>query len=271
MSASTTSRAARSPIETAGRVGYVFKGVLYALLGALAVQAALGGGEAEGQTGALRAIADTGVGGVLLPLLAVGLALYSLWRLATAALDVERHGTDASGLVHRGGYLASAAAYGYFAFVAGRLAFGGGASGGEGGAEAGAEMAFGLPGGRWLVAAAALALLGFAAREAYRAVSARFMDDLALEGTAHAHRDKVKTIGRLGLAARAVVYGLLGVGLGAAAWQAEADEAFGLDGALSALRDAPYGTAVLCAVGVGLAAYGLYCGVMARYKHIEGA
>jgi hypothetical protein len=273
MSASATaSKASNNPVETAGRIGYAFKGVLYLLLGVLAVQAAFSGGNAEGQTGALRSLADTTLGGILLPLLAIGLGLYSLWRLATALLDLEREGTDASGLVHRGGYLASAVAYGYFAFVAGQLAFGdGGSSGGGGGASEGTQTALALPGGQWIVGLAAIALLGFAAREAYRSYSATFMQDLALDSEAQSHRDKVKTLGRAGLAARAVVYGLLGASLAAAALQSDSSEAMGLEGALASLRDAPYGPWVLGAVGLGLAAYGLYCGVMARYKRIESA
>ncbi|OZC04436.1 DUF1206 domain-containing protein [Rubricoccus marinus] len=266
-----TSRASNRPMETAGRIGYAFKGVLYVLLGVLAVQAALSGGDAEGQTGALRAVADNSFGGILLALLAVGLGAYSLWRLATAILDPENHGTDASGLVHRVGYFASAVAYGYFAFVAGRLVWGSGGGGEGGGASEQAQTAFGLPGGRWLVALAACALLGFAAREAYRAYSAKFMQDLALDGIGQDQRHNVERLGRAGLAARAVVYGLLGASLAVAAWQTDASEAMGLDAALDSLRQAPYGVWVLAAVGLGLAAYGLYCGVMAKYKRIENA
>ena len=65
-------------------------------------------------------------------------------------------------------------------------------------------------------------------------------------------------------------YGIIGAGLTVAAIQQDPDEAMGLDGALDALRDQPYGTVLLLAVGLGLAAYGLYCGVNARYRHFEG-
>lgn len=257
-----------SPLQTAARVGYAFKGVLYVLLGVLAVQAALGEGTSEGQTGALRTVADSPFGGVLLTALAIGLAAYALWRLATAVLDPENHGTDTSGIVHRVGYFGSALAYGFLAYVAGKLVWSG-TGGSGGGASEQTQTALGLPGGRWLVVLAALALLGFAAREAHRAYTARFMDGLSLGDVAK--RSTVKHLGQAGLAARAVVYGVMGLSLATAAWQSDSSEAVGLDGALATVRDQPYGLALLGAVGVGLAAYGLYCGVNARYRHFESA
>lgn len=41
-------------------------------------------------------------------------------------------------------------------------------------------------------------------------------------------------------------------------------EAAGLDGAVRSVAALPFGAALLVLVGVGLIAYGLYCGVRAR-------
>ena len=46
----------------------------------------------------------------------------------------------------------------------------------------------------------------------------------------------------------------------------DADEAGGLDQALTTLREQPAGPALLTAIGVGFAAYGLYCIARARYE-----
>ena len=261
--------AKRNPLETAGRVGYAFKGVLYVLLGVLAVEAATGGGSAEGQRGALREVAQAPFGNALLTAIAVGLAAYALWRLAMAALDPEGEGTDASGIAHRVGYLVSAGAYGLLALAAYRILTGEGGSGGSG-AEQGAQTAFSLPGGRWLVGAAGLAVVAYGVYEVARAVRASFMDKLSLSGVGAAHRQAVERLGRAGLTARGVVYGVVGAALVAAAVQHDADAARGLDGALETLRDQPYGAVLLGLVGLGLAAYGLYCGVNARYRRFEG-
>lgn len=256
------------PLETAGRIGYAVKGVLYLLLGVLAVQAAMSGGSAEGQTGALQTVADGAFGGVLLTALAIGLAAYAAWRLALAVLDPERQGTDTEGLVHRAGYLVSAASYGTLAFAAYRILSGGG-SGGDG-AEEGAQAALALPGGRIALALVALGVIAYGAYEIRRAIQTSFMDKLALDGLAAKNRATIQRLGRAGLLARGVVYGLIGLGFAAAAYRYDPDEARGLDESLAALRDATYGAVLLGVVGLGLAAYGLYCGVNARYRHFEG-
>ena len=257
------------PLETAGRVGYAFKGVLYVLLGTLAASAAWTGGDAEGRRGALQTVAEAPFGNVLLTVLAVGLAAYAVWRLAMAALDPEREGTDASGIAHRVGYLVSGASYGLLAWAAVRVLQGGG-GGGESGAEQGSATVLALPGGRWLLAAVAVAVLGFGVFELVRAYKASFMDKLDLEGDAVRHRTTIERLGRAGLTARGVVYAVIGAGLATAAYQYDSDEAEGLDQALATVREQPYGVYLLVLVGLGLAAYGLYCGVNARYRRFEG-
>lgn len=257
------------PLETAGRVGYAFKGVLYVLLGVLAVDTALDGGQTEGQRGALATVAESQFGGILLTLLAIGLAAYAVWRIAMAVLDPEHKGTDASGVAHRMGYAVSGVSYGLLAFAAYGILQG--REGSSDGAEEGAEAALSLPGGRWVLALVALAVLGYGIWELIRAKKGSFMDKLSLSGDAASNRQTIKRIGQAGLAARGVVYGIIGLTLGVAAFQSDSDEAVGLDGALSTLRDQPYGAILLGLVGLGLAAYGLYCWVNARYRRFEGA
>ena len=259
---------ARHPMETAGRIGYAFKGVLYVLLGVLAVDAALGGGSPEGQRGALQAVADNAFGGVLLTVLALGLAAYAAWRLAMAVLDPEQEGTDASGIAHRVGYVVSGVAYGLLAFAAYQILQGRGGSGG--GAEQGAQAALSLPGGRLVLGLVAVAVLGFGGYELLRAKRGSFMEKLALSGEAARHRQTVRRLGTAGLAARGVVYLVIGAALAVAAYRYDADQAKGLDEALATLRDQPYGSVLLALVGLGLAAYGLYCGVNALYRRFEG-
>ena len=97
-------RPSAGKIAWLARSGYAARGVVYLIVGGLAVLAALGGG---GQTtdskGALLTILQQPFGNVLLGLVALGLVGYAIWRLVQALMDTDHHGTDAKGLAIRGG------------------------------------------------------------------------------------------------------------------------------------------------------------------------
>lgn len=262
--------AQRHPLETLGRVGYAVKGVVYAILGVIAVKAATGSGNPEGQQGVFQAIAGSTFGAVLLWVVVVGLAAYGLWRLVLAVKDPEHEGDDAEGAVRRVGYVISGVAYGALAYTAYKTVTGASTSGDDA-TEERTQMLLGFPGGKWIVGAIALALLGYGVYEFVRAYKASFMDRLRLEGEAAQNRKWVRRAGQWGLAARGVVYLILGGFLLQAALQADADEAGGLDEALTTLQQQPYGPWLLGVVAVGLVLYGVYCWVNAAYRRYEGA
>src|SRR5688572_22248245 len=84
-------RAARPWVAPLARVGHATKGVVYFLMGGLAVLAVLGrGGKVQGEEGAVRTIGEQPFGRVLLMAAAVGLAAYALWRVLQAALNLEQ-------------------------------------------------------------------------------------------------------------------------------------------------------------------------------------
>src|SRR5690242_14728410 len=81
--------------ELFARAGFVARGVIYAIIGVLAVKVALGaGGKTTNQQGALRTIAHQPFGKFLLVAVAIGLAGYSLWRLTRAAVGHGPEGSD---------------------------------------------------------------------------------------------------------------------------------------------------------------------------------
>jgi Domain of Unknown Function (DUF1206) len=80
--------------EWFARSGFVARGLIYGIIGILAVKLALGdGGKTTNQQGALKTIAHQPFGKVLLVLVAAGLAGYALWRISRAVLG---HGREAS-------------------------------------------------------------------------------------------------------------------------------------------------------------------------------
>ncbi len=261
-------RAGQSPwVERLGRAGLVAKGVLYAVIGIIAIQVALGADEKNpDKNGALRTIAQQPFGKALLVLLALGLAGYALWRLAQAILDRDSEGEGAKGLAKRAGNLAKGGWYGVLCVLTVSTLVG---SGGGGGNEQQTTAGiFERPFGRYVVYAAGLAFVAAALFNAWRAITCKFNKKLKTGEMGDAEETAATGLGIIGHLARFVVFGLVGLFLLRAAWEFDPKKARGLDGALLEVSQQPYGRFLLGAVAIGLMAYALYCFAEARYRRI---
>ena len=258
----------REWLEPAARAGLAAKAVLYGIIGVLALAVAFGGdGQTTDQSGALATLADEPFGGLLIGLLAAGLLGYGLWRLVQAIFDTGGEGDDATGVVTRLGYFATAVVHlALFAFAVRLLAGSGGGSGSGGSGSAQEQQAtagvLGWPGGRAIVIVAALLIIGVGAYNAYRGITRDFMDELSVSGRV---RRLVERLGIVGHVARGAVFALVGVFLMKAAIEFDPNEAEGLDGALARLAEQPYGQVLLGITAAGLLAYAAYCAADARY------
>ncbi len=76
-------------------------------------------------------------------------------------------------------------------------------------------------------------------------------------------------LGRLGFAARGVVFLVIGGFLGLAAVRSNSAQVKGLGGALETLSDQPHGSALLALVAAGLLAFGVFGLVQALYRRID--
>jgi hypothetical protein len=264
--------AVRNPwVERLARFGYAARGVVYALIGVLAIQAAFGGrGRIEEQAtpqGALQRLAEQSR--FLLVLVAIGLAGYALWRFVQGILDTENKGKDPKGLVKRGSMVGSGVAYAALAIFAARLVSGSGDAASSGGGSQG--FTTGLmdkPFGRWLVVLAGLGVIVSAAYQIWEAYTKRFRRRLKLEEMDPTEERLATRTGQLGLAARGVAFLVSGWFLVRAGLRYDPDEARGLGGALEALARQPYGPWLLGLVALGLIAYGAYSFLQARYRKI---
>ncbi|WP_198004904.1 DUF1206 domain-containing protein [Rubrobacter xylanophilus] len=262
------SRRAGPWIEGLARFGYAAEGVVYAVMGGLALGVATGtGGRTAGQQGVFALIAAQPLGRPMLGLVAAGFVGYALWRLVQAAADADGEGRDARGLARRAGYAFSALAYSALALGAGRSALGSG--GGGRSARDWTAWLLAEPFGQALAVAAGLAILGFGSYEVYQAYRAEFARYLRLGEIGGRAGRWVVRLGRFGVAARGVVFGLVGGFLVLAAVQHDPEEARGLGGALHALIRQPFGPWLLGVVALGLAAYGLLMVLVARYRSIS--
>jgi len=259
----------RPGIELLGRFGYAAKGVVYALVGLLAAQAALGrGGATTGAEGALARVLQAPFGRFLLALIAAGLAGHALWRFVQAAMDTENKGGDAKGLLTRAAYAVIGVIYVGLTLSAATLALRG--DGRNDGDETQSRTAWllGQPTGRLLVGLVGLIVIGAGLYQFYRAYRVTFREKLRLAEISARQEQWAIIAGRLGYAARGVVFGLIGGFLIAAARQAQPEQARGLGGALATLAQQPHGQWLLGIVALGLIAYAVFMFVQARYRRM---
>jgi hypothetical protein len=255
--------------EILSRAGFVARGLVYGIIGVLALDLALGqGGKITNQQGALHSIEQHSFGHILLAAVAVGLGGYSLWRLFRAALGHGPEGAD--GGLDRLGALGSGIVYGLLCAFAVQILTrsSGGGSGGSGNAKKTANDVFGWPGGRWLVGIAGLVMLGVAIYQLIRGARQKFLDDSKTGEMSPAVKKWFTTVGTVGHLARAVVFSLVGIFLIKASVDYKANEAVGLDGALAKLYNGAYGSWLLGAVAAGLVAFAAFSITEARFRRI---
>ena len=257
--------ARRRQFEWLARGGLASRGVVYAVIGILALKLAVGdGGKSTNQQGALKTIAQGPFGKTLLIALAIGLAGYAIWRLARAALGHGQQQNDSGG--DRVAALASALAYTVLCVAAVKILIG--SSTGSGTPKEATGGILDWTGGPLLVGIAGAAMIGVAGYQAYKGLRKTFLDDSKIEQMSHAVRNAFTALGIFGHVARAVVFALVGYGLIRAAVDYDAEKAIGLDGALRQVADASYGPWLLGLVALGLIGFAVYSTADARYRKI---
>jgi hypothetical protein len=257
-------------VEHLARIGYAAKGVLYITVGLLAGQAVLGRAARTTDTqGALRMVHQAAFGRIALLVIAAGLLGYAVWRLVEAFTDPDNRGNDLKGLALRTSFVFRGLAYGALGVTAIRLALRPYAGSHPDQTPQWIERAFALPGGTLLVWAVALGVAGYGVYQFYRAYAAKLSRQLDLSQLSGATLKWVVALSRFGLAARGVVFCLIGYLLGRAAAHHNADEAGGVRKSLGLLADLGHWPFVV--VALGLSAYGVYELLNARYRRIQVA
>jgi hypothetical protein len=260
-------QALRKPeLQWLARSGFVARGLVYGVVGILSLSLALGvGGKTTSQQGALQAIARAPVGGLLLVLVAVGLAGYSFWKLLRGAAGLAG-GRDA-GVLRRVADLASGVAYAALAVAAVEILIGAG-TGGSGSPKKAAAGVLGWPGGTLIVGAAGVIMVGAGLYQGYTAFARTFLKESDTTGMSAEFKRAFTALGIFGYLARMVIFALIGYGLIRAALHYSPHNAIGLDGALSELAHAAYGPVLLGAVAVGLTGFAAFSITEARYRKI---
>ncbi len=256
-----------------GRAGWFAKGVVYLVAGVLALSiAAKASGWSDASTapdneasptGALKAIAQMSGGALLMWILAGGMLLYAAWRVVSALLP---GGSDAMAWVVRIGYLVSAVLYVTFAVTAIALARSGRANP-DGNAKV-ISLSGGVmehAGGRFVIGVVGAITIAAGLYRLVKGARGDVTDELDLSSLSPQRRRWTERLGAVGEIGRGLGIGLIGFFLLRAAVTYDAAEATGLDGALRRLATENWGVFVVVVVGVGFAAYGLFC--LATFTH----
>ena len=253
--------------EGLARAGYVARGVIYALIGVLALRLADGvAAPKPNQQGAMQQLVQQRYGHALLLATAIGLGGYAIWRLAQALVGhTPEYGRHSA--MDRLGAVGSCAAYAAFCGLAISVLRGTGGNTSQQPKETTAGVLT-WPAGRELVAAAGLLFIGIAAYQAYLGLSKKFLEYSKTGEMSHGMLKAFTAIGRTGLVARAVAFALIGIFVLKAAYDHSPKDAVGIDGALLRLTQHAYGTTALIVVAAGLIAFGAYSIADARYRKI---
>src|SRR5581483_5403490 len=267
-------RAAAQPVlQLLERVGYVARGVLYAVMGLLALKVAASapGGRATDLTGALVFLIGNPFGKFVLIVMVVGLAAYAVWGLIRAIFDPLHRGSDASGLMARLGFVSSAVSYAAIALFGLRLLMGTVSAAAGDSTQKTAASLLAHPFGGALTILVGLIAIGVGIGQFVEAYRATFRNDLKGAEMTNTERSIVVFLGRYGMAARGVTFLVIGYFLIQAGIYKTASLAHGFGGAFVFLLSQPFGHLLLAIVALGFVALGLHSMACARWMRLGGS
>jgi putative Mn2+ efflux pump MntP len=251
--------------------GLVAKGIVYCLLGLLAIMAAF---RIDGQSvketdksGVFDFVQDQPGGQLMLGVIALGLISYTIWRGIQAFSDSQNKGKDAKGLASRGRYLFSGLVYGYLAISAIKMVLTNASDSGDNKQSMVREL-LSKPFGQWLVGIAAAILLAVGIYQIYYGLSEKYRKH-AEKASHSSNRKLLLSAGKIGYVARGIVWLVISWLFFKAAIYSNSAEAGDTSKAFSFLEDAAYGPYILAAVGLGLICYGTFNFIRARYERFS--
>lgn len=257
------SRAARAT----ARVGLAARGVIYLLLGWVAILVAFGHqrGQAN-QQGALMLLAGEPLGSVLLWLLGLGFVAYALWRLSQAAFGVAGE-PDPRGAGPRLKSLARAAVYAFLAYLTFQVIAGAHPN------QAGRQQdetarLMHYPAGRWLAGIVGLIVVIIGAALVIQGIRREFLRYLQNSRMSARARRIVRLLGVTGSIARGAIVALAGIGVIEAAVTYQPSKSRGIDQALLMLRNEPLGEFLVLLAALGLLMFGVYGLCEARWRKV---
>ncbi|HEY8855097.1 MAG TPA: DUF1206 domain-containing protein, partial [Candidatus Dormibacteraeota bacterium] len=197
--------AANPQLELLERLGYVVRGVLYVVMGFLALRIALAtpGGKATDLSGSLVWLIGNPFGKLVLIVTIIGLVAYSIWGFVRAIYDPLHRGRDAKGIMARLGFVTSAVSYLAIAFFAITILAGQGSASHDS-TQKTVSTLLANPGGGFFTILLGVISIGIAFGQFLEAYRATFKNDLKAAEMSESEKDIAVGLGRFGMAARGV-------------------------------------------------------------------
>ena len=250
--------------EWMARAGYAARGLVYVLVGAMAVLGSIGGGSPDSKS-ALQMVLSQPFGRIWLGFIGICLIGFIIWRLAQSLANADNHPAEMKGYVIRAGLLVSAITYGGLAIFAVTHALLMGSNGSGSGSRSWTAWLMQQPFGRYLVGIVGLCILGAGTAHIIKGIKRRYHRYLAFDARLHPALDMSCVYG---LVAKGIVFLIIGVFFAYAAFTVDPDQAGSMADALTWVRQLPFGGLLYLAIGLGLACFGIYGFVEARYRRV---
>ncbi|CAD6006859.1 DUF1206 domain-containing protein [Agreia sp. COWG] len=252
-------------LEILARTGFAVLGLLHVLIGGIAIGLVVGAGSGDSadQSGALKQLSSQPGGIVVIWVVAIGMFALLLWQIVQVFLQDDAD--EKKRWAKRAKELGKGVAYGAVGATALTFALGGSSDSADSSQGLSATL-LAHPGGVILLVVVGLVVAGLGVAFAVQGVLTKFEKLLVIPaGSLGAF---VRGLGITGYVAKGVALFVVGVLFVVAAVTADPEKASGMDGALKALVQLPFGQVILVIVGAGLIAYGLFCAARARWAKL---
>ncbi len=253
---STARRAAYSPaVEALARIGYGVRGILYILIGLLALRLVVGrAGQSPSPQGAIATIAQQPAGHTLLWVAFIGFIGYALWSLIRALFNPMHNKAG-----ERFGALVNAVVYAFLAWTTYQFLQGNASAAASGGSQSKflAQIMV-LPAGRLIIAVIGVIIFIVGLMNMSRGIQGTFEREFSHYALTRDEARIARGTGRFGTFAQGLVLAIIGILVTYAAYTSNAGQAVGINTVFTTLMQHPYGVVVVVVIGLGLIAFGIY-------------
>lgn len=251
--------------ELTAKLGYAARGIVFLLIAILALFSGIAGGQPETKT-AISTLLQQPLGRVWVGLIGLGLLGFVAWRLAQSIADADGQGNDGKAMVIRAALLGSAVTYTGLAFFALGHAVSASSDSGGSGEKGLAQWVMSQPFGSYVAIAIGIGLIVGGIVTGAKGAFRKFEKYISFPDRS----GLLSYICIYGLIARGAVFSVTGILFAYAGFKVDPEQAGGIADALEWLRELPFGSVLYVVIAIGLAAFGVYNLVAAKYRTVKG-